>query len=284
MTTLKRILDARGLHPLKRLSQSFLYDRNYIRKVVSILEIEPRDTVIEIGAGLGMMTAEIAAKVHRLIAIEIDPRLTEILMERLAGYRNAEVICSDVLDYDFSAAEPGGQIKVIGNIPYNISSQILIRLIHFRRSISLMVLMFQKELADRICAEPGSREYGIPSVLVNMYTECSQAMLIPPQCFYPEPKVISSVLKMIIREPVQIDLKSHDFFMMTVRLAFSKRRKTLLNNLKSLLNQGYSEKGIHSALLASGIDGNRRAETLSSAELGKLSNELYQYGKAVEKT
>ncbi len=137
-----------------------------------------------------------------------------------------------------------------------------------------MVLMFQKELADRICADSGSKAYGIPSVLVNMYTLCTCELNIPRQCFYPQPKVDSSVLKMIVRKEPHIDLKDHDFFNRIVKIAFAKRRKTLMNNLKVLLKGGYSEEALHEALENSGIDSNRRGETLTAVEYGLLSNAL----------
>jgi len=139
-----------------------------------------------------------------------------------------------------------------------------------------MVLMFQKELADRLCAAPGSKEYGIPSVLLDMYTLCTRELNITKQCFYPQPKVMSSVLNIIIRDEPRVDLKDHDFFVKIVRTVFSKRRKTILNNLKSLLGHGYSEENITQALQLSGVDGGKRGETLSAEEFGILCNVLYR--------
>jgi len=276
----RKILEPRGLRPLKRLGQSFLDDRNCIRKIIAISDVQDDDIVVEIGAGLGIMTEEIAKRAYRVIALEIDPRLIGILQEHLASYRNVQIVCTDVLDYDFSTAVLDRKIKIIGNIPYNISSQILFRLITYRDYISQMVLMFQKELADRICAEPGSKQYGIPSVLVHIYAVCSRELVIPPHCFYPEPKVTSSVLKMIMRDSVGIELVNHDFFITVVKLAFAQRRKTLMNNLRSLLKRGYSEQEIQAALIDSGINGARRAETLSAAEMAILSNALYKAEKS----
>jgi 16S rRNA (adenine1518-N6/adenine1519-N6)-dimethyltransferase len=277
MTTPKIILASKGLRPLKRLSQSFLQDLNFIRKILLLLDVQPDDVVVEIGAGTGVMTEEIAKTTCKVIALEIDPSLVEILKERLASYHNVEILHVDVLAFDFSSiisSMPAGKIKIIGNIPYHISSQILFRLISYRNFISVMVLMFQKELADRICAGPGSKAYGIPSVLVNMYTLCTCELNIPGQCFYPKPKVASSVLKMVVRKEPQIDLKDHDFFNRIVKMAFAKRRKTLLNNLKALFEKGYSTEELNEALKNSGINGNRRGETLTAVELGILSNAL----------
>jgi 16S rRNA (adenine1518-N6/adenine1519-N6)-dimethyltransferase len=278
MTTIRKILRDHNIRPLKRLGQSFLEDINVINKIISISNIQEDDTVVEIGAGVGIMTELIAKKVRKVIALDIDPRMVDILRERLAGHHQVDVIKGDVLKYDFSSVGHellSRKIKVIGNIPYNISSQILFHLLAYRQHISSMILMFQKELADRLIASPGTKEYGIPTVLVSMYTECFREMVIPRSCFYPEPKVTSTVMKIIIREKPLMDLNDHDFFVKIVKIAFSKRRKTLLNNLRSSPLLGYSEKEVVTALKKSGIDGVRRGETLTAEELGKLSNALY---------
>lgn len=278
MTTIRKILRDHGIRPLKRLGQSFLEDINIINKIISISNIQEDDTVVEIGAGVGIMTELIAEKVRKVIALDIDPRMVGILRERLAGYHQVDVIKGDVLKYDFSSVGYellSRKTKVIGNIPYNISSQILFHLLAYRQNISSMILMFQKELADRLIASPGTKEYGIPTVLVSMYTECFREMVIPRSCFYPEPKVTSAVMKIIIREKPLMDLNDHDFFVKIVKIAFSKRRKTLLNNLRSSPLLGYSEREVVTALKKSGIDGVRRGETLTAEELGKLSNALY---------
>lgn len=278
MTTPRKILESRGIRPLKRLGQSFLGDRNIIGKIIGILDIRCDDVVIEIGAGIGIMTEEIARYAGRVIAIEIDPYMVKILRERLKDYLNVEIVHADILAFDFSSAIhslTNKKVKVIGNIPYYISSQILFRLIDYRSDISCMILMFQKELADRLTAGPGTKKYGIPSVIVGMYTICTREMIIPADCFYPAPKIISAVLKMVVRDTSQIDLNDHELFFKIVRIAFSKRRKTLLNNLKSLTRQGYNEKDVNQALQISGIDGSRRGETLSAVELGTLSNAFF---------
>ncbi|MCX5854063.1 MAG: rRNA adenine dimethyltransferase family protein, partial [Deltaproteobacteria bacterium] len=153
MTTPRKILESRGIRPLKRLGQSFLGDRNIISKIISILDILCDDVVIEIGAGVGIMTEEIARYAGRVIAIEVDPYMVKILRERLKDYLNVEIVHADILAFDFSSVKhslTNKKVKVIGNIPYYISSQILFRLIDYRSDISCMVLMFQKDLADRL--------------------------------------------------------------------------------------------------------------------------------------
>jgi 16S rRNA (adenine1518-N6/adenine1519-N6)-dimethyltransferase len=277
MTTIRIILRDHGIRPLKRLGQSFLEDRNVINKILKISDIRGDDTVVEIGAGIGIMTEAIAQKARKVIALEIDPRMIGILKERLKSYHHVDIVQTDVLEYNFSPVSfesLSKKIKVIGNIPYNISSQILFQLLAYRNHISSMILMFQKELADRLVASPGTKEYGIPTVLVSMYSECYRAMVIPRSCFYPEPKVMSAVMKMIIREKPLMDLKDHEFFFKIVKIAFSKRRKTLLNNIRNSQELGYSERDVVRALEMACIDGMRRGETLTAEELGRLSNVL----------
>ncbi len=277
MTTVRKILRDHGIRPLKRLGQSFLEDRNVINKILKTSDIHGDDTVVEIGAGVGIMTEAIAQKARKVIALEIDPRMVGILKERLAGYHHVDIVQTDVLEYNFSPVSfesLSKKIKVIGNIPYNISSQILFQLLAYRNHISSMILMFQKELADRLIASPGTKEYGIPTVLVSMYSECYREMVITRSCFYPEPKVMSAVMKMSLREKPLMDLKDHEFFFKIVKIAFSKRRKTLLNNIRNSQELGYSERDVIKALEKACIDGMRRGETLTAEELGRLSNAL----------
>ena len=278
MTTVREILRDHGIKPLKRLGQSFLEDRNAINKIIRISNIQEDDIIVEIGAGVGLMTEAIAKQARKVIALDIDPRMIGILKKRMAPYRHVDIVQADVLEYDFSSAIgelPSRKIKVIGNIPYNISSQILFRLLAYRDHISSMILMFQKELADRLIATPGTKAYGVPTVLVSMYLLCSREMAIPCSCFYPKPAVMSSVLKMVIREKPQMDLADHNFFFKIAKTAFAKRRKTLLNNLRGLNLLGYSAMDMANALKNSGIDGARRGETLTALEIGKLSNALH---------
>ncbi|MGZ3579481.1 MAG: 16S rRNA (adenine(1518)-N(6)/adenine(1519)-N(6))-dimethyltransferase RsmA [Syntrophales bacterium] len=278
MAIVREILTDHGIRPRKRLGQCFLEDRNAINKIIRISNIQEGDIVVEIGAGVGLMTESIAKVAGKVIALDIDPKMIAILRQRMAPYRHVDIVEVDVLEYDFSSAVgelPSRKIKVIGNIPYNISSQILFRLLAYRSYISSMILMFQKELADRLTATPGTKAYGVPTVLVSMYLVCSREMTVPCSCFYPKPAVMSTVLKMAIREKPQLDLADHDFFFKIAKTVFAKRRKTLLNNLRGVKIFGYSDMDVASALKNSGIDGTRRGETLTAEEIGKLSNALH---------
>ena len=279
MITPKKVLNMRGIRPIKRLGQAFLQDQNILHKIVKAADIHGDETVVEIGAGLGIMTGIIAAQARRVIAIEVDPVMVKILKEHLQGFKNVDIIETDVLQYDFSsacAAFSPEKVKVIGNVPYQISSPILFRLMAFRQVISMVILMLQKEVVDRITAPPGTKDYGIPSVILSMYCQSFRVMDVPGRCFYPEPKVTSSVLKLIIREKPLVVLGDDVLFRKIVQVAFSKRRKTLLTNLRHVHLPGYSEDSFLSALQETGIDGIRRAETLSAEEFGALTNRLFQ--------
>jgi 16S rRNA (adenine1518-N6/adenine1519-N6)-dimethyltransferase len=266
MTSVRKMLAYYDIHPRKSLGQSFLEDMNVVRRIVELAEPEAYEAVIEIGAGLGFMTEELAKRAGRVIAIEVDPRLAAILRERFAGQDKVEVLQTDVLKYDFSSACPGERIKVVGNVPYHISSPILFRLLDYRHAISSMTLMFQKELADRIAASPGTKSYGIPSVLVAKYMKATCVLTVPPTCFYPVPDVVSSVLRIVVRkEPAFPD---EELFTRIVRAAFARRRKTLWNNLRGI---GLPDDIINGIFTASGIDRTRRAETLSVEEFSHLT-------------
>jgi 16S rRNA (adenine1518-N6/adenine1519-N6)-dimethyltransferase len=270
-----KILKRYHIQPVKRLGQSFLVDNNITSRIVDASKINDGDTVVEIGAGLGAMTAMMAPRVQKVVALEIDPKLVAVLREELKDVSNVEIIHEDVLRYDFSEPTCGGiRIKVIGNIPYNVSSQIVFRLIEFREHISSATLMFQKEVADRIAAPPGTKEYGILSVIVTMYAAAAKVMTVPATCFYPRPKVDSAVLKMDMRDGLLYPIENHDVFIETVKTAFSKRRKTLANNLKDM--DKVRSKGIDVSVLfeETGIDGRRRGETLTVEEFGRLSNTI----------
>jgi len=273
MTSVRELRARYAIHLRKRLGQSFLEDMNIVRRIVALAEPAENDTVVEIGAGLGSMTEELAKRAGRVIAVEVDPRLVAVLQERFIGQKRVEVLQTDVLKYDFSSACPGGRIKVVGNIPYHISSPILFHLLDFRRSISTMLLMFQKELADRIMASPGTKDYGIPSVLVARYTEATYELTVPPTCFYPVPDVVSSVLRITVRQ--KPDLPDEALFAKIVRAAFARRRKTLWNNLRHI---GLPDEMVDRVFSGSGIDRTRRAETLSGEEFSQLTTAWIESG------
>ncbi len=270
MNSVRKILTRYDIRPRKRLGQSFLEDMNMIRRIAALADATEQEIVVEIGAGLGLLTSELALRAGKVVALEYDPRLVSVLRERFSGEERVEIVPGDALDYHFSSPSPGRRIKVVGNLPYNISSPLLFRLLACRRSISSMVLMFQKELADRIMAAPGKKDYGIPSVMIARYATATREMNVPPTCFFPEPSVTSSVLRIVMRED-QVTPEEERLFSMTVRAAFAQRRKTLWNNLRSA---GFADETLEAVLAQTGIEGIRRAETVTVDEFGKLTAAL----------
>lgn len=270
------LLRKHGIRPNKRLGQCFLCDPNILEKIVRIADVNERDTVVEIGAGIGFLTALIAARARRVIAIEVDPRLVAVLKEELGGHGNVEIVHRDVLDFDFSSVRTDGgegSIKVIGNVPYSLSSPIVLRLLEYRTSINRAVLLLQREVAERLASPPGTKDYGILSVYVALYTVATLENRAPAGCFHPRPDVESRVLRLDMRAEPLCRVDDPDFFRRLVRAAFSKRRKTLLNSLKSS-TLAVTEDALRPALAECGIDGTRRAETLDVMEFAALSNRL----------
>jgi len=277
MTTPREIITCYAIKPRKNLGQSFLMEDNVIRNIAAKANVTGDDIVVEIGAGIGVLTEYLAQNAARIIAVELDDKLVEVLKDRLSGYNNIQIYHGNILRFDFrTIARTGRQkIKVIGNIPYNISSPVLFYLLSFRSVIDSFVLMMQKEVIDRLVASPGGKSYGVPSVILQMFATVEKVFDVPAACFYPRPKVESSVMKGFFPETSMINLIDEDFFVRLVRDAFAQRRKMLINNLKqSKLLEGAPESLLKESLIMAGIDSGRRGETLSIEEFGHLSNIL----------
>ena len=282
MNSPKEIIRQYAIKPRKRLGQSFLMEQNVIRKIAALANVTKNDIVVEIGAGIGVLTEDLAQNAAKLIAVEMDDKLIEVLKDKLLKYNNVQIYSGDILKFDFGAIARDGQqkIKVIGNVPYNISSQVLFHLLSFRKIIDSFVLMLQKEVIQRLVAPPGGKDYGVPSVILQMFASVEKVLDVPAGCFYPRPKVESSVIKGFFLERPLVELANEEFFIRLVRDAFAQRRKMLINNLKkSKLLEGVSESFLKEALKLAGIDGQRRGETLSVEEFGLLSNILYRQSR-----
>ncbi len=279
MTLPREIITQYAIKPRKNLGQSFLIEESIIKRIAETADITGDNIVVEIGAGIGVLTEYLAQNAAKLIAVELDDQLVKVLEDRLSKYNNVQIFHGNILRFDFREITGAGQkkIKVIGNIPYNISSPVLFYLLSFRKIIDSFVLMMQKEVIQRLVAFPGCKSYGIPSVILQMFAEVEKVLNVPASCFYPRPKVESSVIKGSFLEKSLIELTDEEFFIKLVRDSFAQRRKMLINNLKkSKLLESFSESLLKKALKLAEIDFQRRGETLSIEEFGLLSNILKQ--------
>ncbi|NMW84476.1 16S rRNA (adenine(1518)-N(6)/adenine(1519)-N(6))-dimethyltransferase RsmA [Peptoniphilus sp. AGMB00490] len=267
---LSEILSKYGFRFTKSLGQNFLIDGNIVRKIVDVAEISEEDNVVEIGPGVGTLTEELALRAKKVVAVEIDEKLRELHKETL-NIENVKVIYGDFLDLDLkklTKEEFGDEdFKVVANLPYYVTTPIIEKLILAKVNLISITVMVQREVAKRLSAEPGSKDYGSLSVFINYYTDCKYKFQVPSSVFMPKPNVDSAVvnLKMINREEIDTE-----FLFKVVRASFNTRRKTILNSLSnSKLN--YTKEEIKRALELSGIDERRRAETLKLEEFIILS-------------
>jgi 16S rRNA (adenine1518-N6/adenine1519-N6)-dimethyltransferase len=265
---------SRKIRPRKSLGQSFIKDQKVLERMWKIAELSKEDEVLEIGAGLGALTLFLGERLRRVIAIEKDKRLLEKLKQAVSHLKNIEIISGDALRIDLRGFYKGNKIKVVSNLPYSVSSPILIKLLDERGIFSLLVLMLQREVGERITASPGGRQYGSISVLMQTYMDASIELRVSPEAFWPRPKVQSVVVKLRPLPSPRIPILDEKLFKKIVRAAFSSRRKMLANSLCSL----FPKEKIEEVLKTSGIDGKRRAETLSLEEFGRLTEQAFKAG------
>ncbi|MEH7118910.1 16S rRNA (adenine(1518)-N(6)/adenine(1519)-N(6))-dimethyltransferase RsmA [Neobacillus vireti] len=279
----RAILEKYGFSFKKSLGQNFLIDTNILKKIVSFADLTENSGAIEIGPGIGALTEQLARSSKKVVAFEIDQRLLPILRDTLSPYENVKVIHKDVLEADVgNVMEEEFQgiddLMVVANLPYYVTTPIIMKLLEDRLPIRGIVCMLQKEVADRISAKPGTKDYGSLSIAVQYYTEAETVMIVPKTVFVPQPNVDSAVIRLTKREKPAVEVKDEVFFFQVTKASFAQRRKTLLNNLTSQLPDGKQKKEeILAALSASEIDPGRRGETLSLEEFGRLANELYSY-------
>ena len=277
-STIKDIKERYGFKLSKSLGQNFLTDKNIIDRIIESAEIGPDDLVIEIGPGIGVITREAAETARKVIAVEIDKNLIPILKETLSDVDNVEIVNQDILKTDVnqliaSLGDSISGVKIIGNLPYYITTPIIMKLLEDGVKADSITVMMQKEVADRIKAFPGSKAYGALSVAVQYYCTVEAVVNVPKEVFVPQPKVDSTVLRLNIREEAPVKLLNREIFFRCVKAGFGQRRKTLLNSLMGI--EGITKEGVKAALEAAGIDPSRRAETLDLEEFAKLSNEVY---------
>ncbi|MBN1932933.1 MAG: ribosomal RNA small subunit methyltransferase A [Desulfobacterales bacterium] len=275
MISPKKLLDAHNIRAKKQLSQNFLKDPSTAEMIVSHSEISPEDIVLEIGAGLGALTIPLARRAKKVFAVEKDQQIIPILNQQLLENQldNVVLLHTNILNIDIEAIalKKDRKIVVLGNLPYNISSQILVQLIKSRHVIRLAVLMFQKELAHRIAAQPGSKDYGRLSVMLQYCADIKAVAEVKASLFFPKPKVDSKILAIKFKSTLNNPATDEDFFFSVIKAAFGKRRKTLKNALSSSELSVNANTVLH-VLAEVGIEPSRRAETLTVAEFTTLSN------------
>jgi 16S rRNA (adenine1518-N6/adenine1519-N6)-dimethyltransferase len=280
----KDILARHGFSFKKSLGQNFLIDPNILQRITETAQLTKETGVIEIGPGIGALTEHLARAAGKVVAFEIDQRLLPILDETLAPYDNVTVINEDVLKADVKEVVERefaqfDRLMVVANLPYYVTTPIIMKLLEDKIPVNGFVVMLQKEVGDRISAKPSSKEYGSLSIAVQYYTEASIAFIVPKTVFMPAPNVDSAIIKLNVRSEPAVSVDDEDFFFLVTRTSFAQRRKTILNNLVNGLPGGKEKKdAIVEALEEAGIEPSRRGETLSLDEFAALSQALAKKG------
>jgi 16S rRNA (adenine1518-N6/adenine1519-N6)-dimethyltransferase len=274
MSSIRQELKEYGLTPKKRLGQNFLVDRNIQNKVIRTAEVAKGDIILEVGPGLGEMTLALALQAKKVIAVEIDSKLVAILEKKMRGHPNVEVVKSDILKFDFDQflKREGYPIKVVANLPYQISTPLLFRFIESKDVFSTFTLMLQREVAERMVAPPGRKEYGPLSIFIQLSFDLTIRFFIKPSAFFPPPKVDSALVHMAWREEPLAETIDEEWFKRVVKACFGYRRKTLVNSLK---HSGLVlPESMELRMKGIGIDPQRRPETLTIQGFAALAKAL----------
>ncbi|HID86753.1 MAG TPA: 16S rRNA (adenine(1518)-N(6)/adenine(1519)-N(6))-dimethyltransferase RsmA [Anaerolineae bacterium] len=266
----RALLREYDIRPSKGLGQHFMVDRRALERIVEAAELEPEDTVLEIGPGLGTLTQALAERAGRVVAVELDERMVEILSRTLGDRPSVEIVRGDILELDPAELVGGVRYKVVANLPYYITSAVLRHLLEARVKPQLVVVTVQKEVAERLVARPG--QMSLLSVSVQFYGRPRLVARIPAGAFYPAPKVTSAVVRIDLHERPPVEVEDVDRFFGIVRAGFAQRRKQLRNALAQGL--GMRPEAVAEALNRCGIDPTRRAQTLSVEEWGRIYREL----------
>lgn len=269
LSVTRQVLADHGLSAKYSLGQNFLVNEAIVAKIVALAELEGADNVLEIGPGIGTLTQGLAEAGADVTAVELDKKLPAVLKETLKAYDNVRIVPGDILKVNIPEIMGEAPFKVAANLPYYITTPILMTLLERRLPITHMVTMVQKEVAERMTAKPGSRIYGALSVAVQYYTEPEIVLDVPPRSFIPAPEVMSVVVSCRVRKEPAVAVQDEKLFFRVVKAAFGQRRKTLMNALKG---GGFSKEAVRDALEQSGIDPTRRGETLTLEEFGRLAD------------
>lgn len=293
----KKVLKRFNLRPTKSLGQNFLTDDGILKGIVKSAGVTKDDIILEVGAGLGSLTAELAENAGSVVAVEIDKRLIPVLKENLKEYTNISIINDDIMQIDpvkvlqpFMFPEVGSEkaasspisspsLKVVANLPYYITTPVIMKLLESGLKATNMVFMVQKEVADRMRAKPGGKDYGALTLAVQYYSRPSVVLDVPPHSFIPQPDVNSSVIKLELYQTPPVVLYDTKLFFRVVKAAFGQRRKTLVNALNNAGVFSVNKEQIKELLDKMGIGENQRGETLSIEQFAQLSNYIFEHHK-----
>lgn len=274
MTTYRNILNKYNIKPSRRLGQNFLVDTSYLDAIVGEAQLNSQDVVLEIGAGLGNLTTKLASYAHKVIAVEFDRQMVRALRGELTC-ENVEIVEKDALRLNYRELLNGYDIKVkvVANLPYNIATEIIFRLLDCRDLFDKMFLMTQLEVAQRITAQVGKKEYGVLALLTNLWANTKIAFVVPAGAFRPKPKVDSAVVRFELLSKPKVAICDEALYKKVVKSAFAQRRKKIVNSFVNS-SLGLDKKSTEEWLRSAGISAERRAETLTMEEFARLSNNL----------
>ena len=262
----------------KKFGQNFLIDPHVLEKIIRAAEVTKDDFVLEIGPGIGTMTQYLAEAAREVLAVEIDRSLLPILEDTLSPYDNVTVLNADILKVDIAEIarekNEGKPIKVVANLPYYITTPILMGLLESGAPVSSITVMVQKEVADRMAAGPGTKDYGALSLAVQFYAETYLAANVPPNCFMPRPNVGSAVIRLTRREEPPVKVHSQELLFKLIRASFNQRRKTLVNGLNNYAGLSFSKEEIQEALRQMNLSETVRGETLNLSQFAELADRL----------
>lgn len=279
----REILEKYGLSAKKSLGQNFIIDTNILRNIVQTAKVDEHTTVIEVGPGIGALTEQIAKEAKEVFAFEIDDRFLPVLEDTLSPYENVTVFHQDILKVDFKQFEKEylkdvSRLVVIANLPYYITTPIIMHLIESSLPVEEMVLMMQKEVASRLEAVPSTKAYGSLSIAIQYYMDVEVAFTVPRTVFMPQPNVDSAIIHLNTLENPPVDVENEELFFKIVRASFEQRRKTIWNNLRKAMDDKSKEDELKKAFEDAEINPQRRGESLTIEEFGRLSNAIVKKG------
>ncbi|MCR5226621.1 MAG: 16S rRNA (adenine(1518)-N(6)/adenine(1519)-N(6))-dimethyltransferase RsmA [Eubacterium sp.] len=269
-----KVIQENGFTFHKKYGQNFLIDSHVIDKIISVADLDKNSRVLEIGPGIGTLTQYLAEAAGEVVAVEIDDKLIPILSKTLAEYDNVKVIHGDILKQDTEKIFGGVPFKIVANLPYYITTPIIMNLLESGVPAESITVMIQKEVAERMQASPGSKDYGALSLAVQYYSEPYLAANVPPNCFMPRPNVGSAVINLKRLETPPVSVKDPEQMFKLIRGAFNQRRKTLANAVGNYDGVAFSRENVEAALVALGLDTRVRGEALTLEQFAALSDEL----------